>query len=47
MASCIKGAKSDKEVPRLLNILDAFSQAYNSSERMAPLYLSMGRVFFR
>lgn len=46
MASCIKGARAEKEVPRFLNILDAFAVPYNQSEKMAPLYLSLGRILF-
>lgn len=45
VAAVLKKA-SDKEAPRLLEILDAFSTPYNASEKMAPLLLSVGSVMF-
>lgn len=44
MASVLKGAKSDKEAIHVLSVMDAFCHPYNSSERLAPLLLSVGRV---
>jgi DNA polymerase-3 subunit gamma/tau len=44
--TAIKNAKSDNEAGRFLTILDAFSQPYNTSDQMAPLMLSIGRVLF-
>lgn len=46
IASVLKNSKSEKVVPHLLNVLEAFGTEYNASERMAPLYLSLGRVLF-
>jgi len=46
LASALKAPKSDKEALRLLEIMDSFSSPYVSSERMAPLLLSIGRVIF-
>lgn len=45
-ASCIKGAKSERDVPKFLNLLEAFATPYNASEGLAPLFLSLGRVLF-
>ena len=35
-----------KEAPRLLNILEAFSTPCNSSDKMGPIFLAIGRVIF-
>ena len=40
------GAKGDDQAGRVLEMIDAFSEPYNSSEGFAPLLLSMGRVVF-
>jgi DNA polymerase-3 subunit gamma/tau len=41
------GSKSDDQAGRCLELLDCFSESYNSSEGFAPLLLSLGRVIFR
>lgn len=46
VATVAKNAKSPKEVPFLLNILQSFSTPYNRSEGWAPLLLSIGAVMF-
>jgi DNA polymerase III gamma/tau subunit len=46
MAACMKGAKSDRDACHFLQILEAFSESYNASDKMAPLFLSIGRVLF-
>lgn len=46
VASATKNSKSDKDACRFLSILEAFSQPYNSSDKIAPLLLSIGRVLF-
>lgn len=46
MASVVRNATSEKSAAHALNILDAFSQPYNPSERSAPLLLSIGRLVF-
>ncbi len=46
IATVLKNAGSDKEACRLLRVLQAFSGPYDSSERQAPLLLSVGRVLF-
>jgi DNA polymerase III gamma/tau subunit len=42
----LKNAKTEKEACFLLSILEAFAAPYNTSERMAPLLLSIGRVLY-
>lgn len=42
----IMNAKTDKDVPRLLNILDAFSEQYNQNDKLAPLLISLGQIVF-
>ena len=40
------GSKSNDQAGRVLEMLDAFSTAYNQSEGFAPLLLSLGRIVF-
>lgn len=44
MAGAAKRAKSEKEAAHFLNVLDAFSEPYNQSDKHGPLILSIGRV---
>jgi DNA polymerase III gamma/tau subunit len=46
MGSVLKGAKSDDAATRALEILEAWSSPYNSSEGAAPFLLSIGRTMF-
>ena len=46
MASAAKRSKSEKEAVYFLNVLDAFSQPYNQSDKLGPLVLSIGKVLF-
>lgn len=46
MASVLKGMKSDKDAPRVLNILDAFASSYQTQDGMSPLILSIGKALF-
>jgi DNA polymerase-3 subunit gamma/tau len=46
MSKVALGAKGDDHAGRALEIMDAFSEPYNSSEGLAPLLLSLGRVIF-
>lgn len=46
LAKALLNAKSDGDAMRLLNILSAFSEPYNSSEKFAPLLLSIGSLIF-
>ncbi len=46
MAKVAKGAKSDREACHALGILDAFSQHFNQSDKLAPLITAVGRVLF-
>lgn len=43
MASVLKGAKNERTAIAALGILGQFESSYNTSEGMAPLYLSIGR----
>jgi DNA polymerase III gamma/tau subunit len=43
-ASAILGSKSDKDAIFLLGILESFSEPYNSSEKFAPLILSVAEA---
>lgn len=46
MAKVAKGAKTDKEACHVLAILDAFSEPFNQSDKLAPLITAIGRVLF-
>jgi DNA polymerase III subunit gamma/tau len=43
MGSVLKGAKNERTAIAALNVLGQFDTPYNSSEGMAPLFLSVGR----
>lgn len=47
MGAVIRGAKSDDKATSALEILEAWSTPYNSSEGIAPFMLSIGRTLFR
>lgn len=40
----LRGAKDDRQAGAALDVLDAFSASYNTSEGIGPLMLSIGRV---
>lgn len=42
LASCLMGARSDKDVARLLDLLAPFSKPFASSDKLAPLLLAFG-----
>lgn len=42
IAAVVMKSKKESEIGRLLQIMDCFSTPYNSSEKMAPLLLSLG-----
>lgn len=46
MASCAMRARNDKEVLRILDILDAFSKPCNPTDKMAPILLAFGAYIF-
>lgn len=46
LATVAIGSKGNDQAGRTLEMIDAFSEAYNSSEGMAPLLLSIGRIIF-
>jgi len=43
LSTTAMGSKTNDQVGRVLEIMDCFSEPYNSSEGMAPLLLSLGR----
>jgi DNA polymerase-3 subunit gamma/tau len=43
---CLIGAKGEREVPRLLDILAAFSKPCNPSDKMAGVLLALGNLIF-
>lgn len=45
-AKVLIGAKSDREATHFLNVLEAFSTPFNSSDKLAPVLLACGRVLF-
>lgn len=46
VAGCLMRAKSEKEVPRLLDILSAFSKPCNPTDKLAPILLALGNVIY-
>ncbi len=46
LGSCLMGAKNDKEIVRLLDMLDCFSKPFNTSDKMAPLLLAFGQYIY-
>lgn len=44
IGAVLANADTDKKAGHLLEALDAFSTPYNSAEKLAPLYLSTGRL---
>jgi len=44
MAAVARKAPSDKQAMSILAVMEAFSQPYNASEKVAPLILSIGNV---
>lgn len=45
-AAVVKGSKTDRDAARHLSLLSAFSEPYVSSDRSAPLLMSIGRALF-
>lgn len=46
MAKVAMNARSDGDALKVLNVMNAFSRPYNSSEKFAPLLLSLGELIF-
>lgn len=42
VAGCLAKARSEDEAKHLLRVLDCFRETYNSTDKLAPLYLSVG-----
>jgi hypothetical protein len=40
----VKNARSEKEAGRILAVVDCFSGSWNPSEKLAPMYLAVGRL---
>lgn len=43
IAACLMGAKGERDVDRLLNMLEAFSQPCNQTDKLAPIMIAFGR----
>ncbi len=43
---CLMRAKSDKEVPRLLDMLNAFSTPCNPTDKLGPILLAIGNFMY-
>lgn len=46
LVACLKGAKSENDVLRLLDMMSCFSKPFNASDKVAPLLLALGNVVF-
>lgn len=46
ITKCLPNAKGEKETIRLLDILEVFSKPFNPTDKMAPLYIALGRLVF-
>jgi DNA polymerase-3 subunit gamma/tau len=46
LAGCVMNAKTDKEAVRLLNMLEAFSTPCNSTDKLAPIIIALGKFVF-
>jgi DNA polymerase III subunit gamma/tau len=44
MAKVVANARSDKDALRVLAIMDCFARPYNTSDKFAPFYLSLGEA---
>ena len=44
--ACLMGAKDDREVPRLLDLLSSFSTPCNQTDKLAPILLAIGNHIF-
>lgn len=44
--ACLLGAKSDRDVPRLLDMLECFMQPYNPADKVAPILVAFGRYIY-
>jgi DNA polymerase-3 subunit gamma/tau len=44
--ACLLNAKSEREVPRLLDLLASFSKPCNASDKWAPILLAIGNFIF-
>jgi DNA polymerase III gamma/tau subunit len=46
VAAALKKSTKERDIVYMLRILDIFSQPFNSSEKLAPLLLAIGRVLY-
>lgn len=44
--ACLMGAKSDRDVPRLLDMQECFLHPYNPADKLAPVLVAFGRFVF-
>lgn len=47
LAACAMGAKSDKEVTRILDMLACFSRPFPPTDKLAPVLLAFGDLLYR
>ncbi len=46
LAACLTGAKSERDVSRLLDIANQFSKPFNASDKQLPLLLAFGNIIY-
>lgn len=46
-ASCLLGAKKEADMARMLDVLNAFSGTFNTTDKMAPVLLACGDLLMR
>lgn len=46
VAGCLMRPKSEKDVPRLLDVLSAFSKPCNPTDKMGPILLALGNIIY-
>lgn len=46
LTSCLMGARTERDVPRFLDLLTAFSKPFVPTDKMAPVLLAIGNLLF-
>lgn len=46
LAKCAMGARSEKEAEEMVYMLEQFSAPFNTSDKLAPILVSFGRILF-
>jgi len=47
LAACLMKAKNDRDVPKMLDMLAAFSRPFNATDKLAPVFLAFGDILYR